>query len=130
MLNSEETFAVVFAAMGIPLRKPTFYQRFSQYGAIDRAVMFINLANDPAIERTAPHGDDGRIFGIDLDMHVLVLVTDITYYEALREVSAARKEVPGRRGYQLYRHTVFMSVPGRIRKERIHHIRSDPDDAG
>jgi V/A-type H+-transporting ATPase subunit B len=123
VLNSEEQFAVVFAAMGITFEEADFFiSDFRRTGAIDRAVMFINLANDPAIERIATPRmalTAAEYLAFDLDMHVLVLMTDITYYaEALREVSAARKEVPGRRGYPGYLYTDLASIyerAGRIK---------------
>ena len=126
MLNSEETFAVVFAAMGITFEEADFFiSDFRRTGAIDRAVMFINLANDPAIERISTPRmamTAAEYLAFDLDMHVLVLVTDITYYaEALREVSAARKEVPGRRGYPGYLYTDLASIyerAGRIKGKK------------
>ncbi len=122
-MNSEEQFAVVFAAMGITFEEADFFiSDFRRTGAIDRAVMFINLANDPAIERIATPRmalTAAEYLAFDLDMHVLVLMTDITYYaEALREVSAARKEVPGRRGYPGYLYTDLASIyerAGRIK---------------
>jgi len=126
VLNSEETFAVVFAAMGITFEEADFFiSDFRRTGAIDRAVMFINLANDPAIERISMPRmamTAAEYLAFDLDMHVLVLVTDITYYaEALREVSAARKEVPGRRGYPGYLYTDLASIyerAGRIKGKK------------
>jgi V/A-type H+-transporting ATPase subunit B len=110
VLNSEEQFAVVFAAIGITFEEADFFiSDFRRTGAIDRAVMFINLADDPAIERISTPRmalTAAEYLAFELDMHVLVLMTDITYYaEALREVSAARKEVPGRRGYPGYLYT-------------------------
>ena len=126
VLNSEETFAVVFAAMGITFEEADYFiSDFRRTGAIDRAVMFINLANDPAIERISTPRmamTAAEYLAFDLDMHVLVLMTDITYYaEALREVSAARKEVPGRRGYPGYLYTDLASIyerAGRIKGKR------------
>jgi V/A-type H+-transporting ATPase subunit B len=103
-------FAVVFAAMGITFEEADYFiSDFRKTGAIDRAVLFMNLANDPAIERIATPRmalTAAEYLAFGLDMHVLVIMTDITYYaEALREVSAARKEVPGRRGYPGYLYT-------------------------
>ncbi|NLZ66710.1 MAG: V-type ATP synthase subunit B [Clostridiaceae bacterium] len=126
VLNSEETFAVVFAAMGITFEEADYFiGDFRRTGAIDRAVMFINLANDPAIERISTPRmamTAAEYLAFDLDMHVLVLMTDITYYaEALREVSAARKEVPGRRGYPGYLYTDLASIyerAGRIKGKK------------
>ena len=103
-------FAVVFAAIGITFEESDFFvQEFRRTGAIDRTVLFTNLANDPAVERHRhpPHGPHRRrVPGFEKGMHVLVIMTDITNYaEALREVSAAKKEVPGRRGYPGYLYT-------------------------
>lgn len=110
VLNTEDKFAVVFAAMGITFEESDFFIKdFRETGAIERAVMFINLADDPAIERIATPRlalTAAEYLAFELEMHVLVLMTDITYYaEALREISAARKEVPGRRGYPGYLYT-------------------------
>ena len=105
--GTDESFAVVFAAVGITFEEADFFiSDFRATGAIDRTVTFINLANDPAIERIATPRmalTAAEYLAYDLGMHVLVIITDITNYaEALREVSAARKEVPGRRGYPGY----------------------------
>ncbi|HZK42534.1 MAG TPA: V-type ATP synthase subunit B, partial [Clostridia bacterium] len=126
VLDSQEEFAVVFAAMGITFEEADFFiGDFRRTGAIDRTVMFINLADDPAIERIATPRmalTAAEYLAFDLDMHVLVLMTDITYYaEALREVSAARKEVPGRRGYPGYLYTDLASIyerAGRIKNKK------------
>ena len=103
-------FSVVFAAIGITFEESSFFiNSFRETGAIDRAVMFINLANDPAIERIATPRmalTAAEYLAFEKDMHVLVIMTDITNYaDSLREVSAARKEVPGRRGYPGYMYT-------------------------
>ena len=103
-------FAVVFAAVGITFEEADYFiQDFKRTGAIDRTVLFMNLANDPAIERIATPRmalTAAEYLAFEKDMHVLVIITDITNYaEALREVSAARKEVPGRRGYPGYLYT-------------------------
>lgn len=108
--GTDTKFAVVFAAMGITFEEAEFFiNDFKRTGAIDRAVVFINLANDPAVERISTPRvalTAAEYLAFDLNMHVLVIMTDITYYaEALREVSAARKEVPGRRGYPGYLYT-------------------------
>ena len=108
--GKDEKFAVVFAAMGITFEESNFFIRsFKETGAIDRTVMFSNLANDPAIERIATPRmalTAAEYLAFDKGMHVLVIMTDITNYaDALREVSAARKEVPGRRGYPGYMYT-------------------------
>ncbi|NLC88983.1 MAG: V-type ATP synthase subunit B [Clostridiaceae bacterium] len=126
VLNSEENFAVVFGAIGITFEESDFFIRdFRRTGAIDRAVMFMNLADDPAIERISTPRmalTAAEYLAFDLDMHVLVLLTDITYYaEALREISAARKEVPGRRGYPGYLYTDLASMyerAGRIKGKK------------
>jgi len=108
--TDDTKFAVVFAAVGITFEEADFFiSDFRRTGALDRTVLFINLASDPAIERiTTPRMalTAAEYLAFDLDMHVLVIITDITNYaEALREVSAARKEVPGRRGYPGYLYT-------------------------
>jgi V/A-type H+-transporting ATPase subunit B len=108
--GTSEPFAVVFVAMGITFEESNFFiNSFKESGAIDRAVMFINLANDPAVERIATPRMGlaaAEYLAFDKGMHVLVIMTDITNYaDALREVSAARKEVPGRRGYPGYMYT-------------------------
>ena len=110
MLNSDEKFAVVFAEMGITFDEAEYFMEdFRKTGAIDRSVMFINLANDPAIERIATPKialTTAEYLAYEKDMHVLVIMTDMTNYcEALREISAARREVPGRRGYPGYLYT-------------------------
>lgn len=110
VLNSDEKFAVVFAAMGITFEEAEYFMEdFRKTGAIERSVMFINLANDPAIERIATPKmalTTAEYLAYEKDMHVLVIMTDMTNYcEALREVSAARREVPGRRGYPGYLYT-------------------------
>ncbi len=123
VLGSNEPFAVVFAAVGITFEEADFFiSDFRRTGAISRTVTFINLANDPAIERIATPRmaiTAAEYLAYDLGMHVLVIITDITNYaEALREISAARKEVPGRRGYPGYMYTDLASMyerAGRIR---------------
>jgi V/A-type H+-transporting ATPase subunit B len=123
VLGSDEKFAVVFAAVGITFEEADFFiSDFRQTGAIERTVTFINLANDPAIERISTPRmaiTAAEYLAYDLGMHVLVIITDITNYaEALREVSAARKEVPGRRGYPGYMYTDLATMyerAGRIR---------------
>lgn len=113
--GTEEEFAVVFAAMGITFEESDYFvQSFRETGALDRTVMFSNLANDPAIERIATPKmalTAAEYLAFDKGMHVLVILTDITNYaDALREVSAARKEVPGRRGYPGYMYTDLASI--------------------
>ena len=110
VLGTDEKFAVVFAAIGITFEEADFFiTDFKRTGAIDRTVLFLNLANDPAIERIATPRmalTAAEYLAFDCGMHVLVILTDITNYaEALREVYAARKEVPGRRGYPGYLYT-------------------------
>ncbi len=110
VLGGEANFAVVFAAIGITFEESEYFvQDFRRTGALDRTVLFTNLANDPAIERIATPRmalTCAEYLAFEKDMHVLVILTDITNYcEALREVSAARKEVPSRRGYPGYLYT-------------------------
>ena len=113
--GSEQRFAVVFAAIGITFEEADFFiNDFQRTGAIEHSVLFINLANHPAIERIATPRmalTAAEYLAFDLGMHVLVIMTDITNYaDALREVSAARKEVPGRRGYPGYMYTDLASM--------------------
>ncbi len=108
--GTDEAFAVVFAAIGITFEESEYFvEEFRRTGAIDRTVVFSNLANDPAVERIATPRmalTAAEYLAFEKDMHVLVILTDITNYaEALREVSAAKKEVPGRRGYPGYLYT-------------------------
>lgn len=110
VLGDNETFAVVFAAIGITFEESEFFiNEFKRTGAIERTVVFSNLANDPAVERIATPRmalTAAEYLAFEKDMQVLVILTDITNYaEALREVSAAKKEVPGRRGYPGYLYT-------------------------
>ncbi|NLJ58459.1 MAG: V-type ATP synthase subunit B, partial [Tissierellia bacterium] len=110
VLGTDSKFAVVFAAIGITYEEADFFvSDFRRTGAIDRTVLFMNLADDPAIERISTPRmalTAAEFLAFEKDMHVLVILTDITNYaEALREVSAARKEVPGRRGYPGYLYT-------------------------
>ncbi|KPL20610.1 MAG: ATP synthase subunit B [Phycisphaerae bacterium SM1_79] len=126
VLGKGEEFAVVFAAMGITFESAQFFiDDLHETGAIERAVMFVNLANDPAIERIATPRfalTAAEYLAYDLDMHVLVILNDMTNYcEALREISAARKEVPGRRGYPGYLYTDLATVyerAGRIKEKK------------
>ena len=121
--DRSDNFAVVFGAIGITFEEADFFiSDFRRTGAIDRAVLFMNLANDPAIERIATPRmalTAAEYLAFEKDMHVLVILTDITNYaEALREVSAARKEVPGRRGYPGYLYTDLATLyerAGRIK---------------
>lgn len=123
VVGSDEPFAVVFGAMGITFEEADFFiSDFKRTGAIERTVLFMNLANDPAIERiTTPKValTAAEYLAYEKGMHVLVILTDMTNYcEALREVSAARKEVPGRRGYPGYLYTDMATIyerAGRIK---------------
>ena len=121
--GSEGNFAVVFAAIGITHEEAEFFASdFRRTGAIDRTVLFMNLANDPAVERIATPRmalTAAEYLAFDLGMHVLVILTDITNYaEALREVSAARKEVPGRRGYPGYLYTDLATMYERAGRKK------------
>lgn len=121
--GTTEPFAVVFAAMGITFEESNYFvESFKETGAIDRTVMFVNLANDPAIERIATPRmalTAAEYLAFDAGMHVLVIMTDITNYaDALREVSAARKEVPGRRGYPGYMYTDLASLYERAGRQK------------
>ena len=123
VLGTDTKFAVVFAAVGITFEEADFFiSDFRRTGAIDRAVLFMNLANDPAVERISTPRmalTAAEYLAYECDMHVLVILTDITNYaEALREVSAARKEIPGRRGYPGYLYTDLATMyerAGRIK---------------
>lgn len=123
VLGTDSKFAVVFGAIGITFEEAqTFTEDFIKTGAIDRAVLFMNLANDPAIERLSTPKmalTCAEYLAFEKGMHVLVILTDLTNYcEALREVSAARKEVPGRRGYPGYLYTDLSTIyerAGRIK---------------
>jgi V/A-type H+/Na+-transporting ATPase subunit B len=126
VLAGGEKFAVVFGAMGITFEEAHFFiNDFQKTGAIERAVLFMNLADDPAIERIATPRlalTAAEYLAFDLGMHVLVILTDMTNYcEALREVSAARKEIPGRRGYPGYLYTDLSTIyerAGRIQGKK------------
>ena len=138
--GEREEFAVVFGAMGITFEDAEFFiRKFRETGAIENAVLFINLASDPAIERIATPRvalTAAEYMAFDLNMHVLVILTDMTNYcESLREVSAARKEVPGRRGYPGYLYTDLATIyerAGRIKGKEgsitLIPILSMPDD--
>ena len=115
VLDGESNFAVVFAAIGITFEESEFFvQEFRRTGAIDRTVLFTNLADDPAVERIATPRmalTAAEYLAFEKGMHVLVIMTDITNYaEALREVSAAKKEVPGRRGFPGYLYSDLASL--------------------
>lgn len=126
VLGEEEQFAVVFAAMGITYEEANFFKKsFEETGAIERAVLFLNLADDPAIERIITPRmalTVAEYLAFDYDMQVLVILTDMTNYaEALREISAAREEVPGRRGYPGYMYTDLATIyerAGRVRGKK------------
>lgn len=126
VLKTGEKFAVVFAAMGITFEEAEFFVAdFRRTGAIERSVLFMNLADDPPIERIAlPRMalTAAEYLAYERDMHVLVILTDMTNYcEALREISAARREVPGRRGYPGYLYTDLSTIyerAGRIKGKK------------
>jgi len=126
VLGKEENFAVVFGAMGITFEEADFFMNdFRKTGAIERSVLFINLANDPAIERISTPRlalTCAEYLAFDLDMHVLVILIDMTFYcESLREIAAARKEIPGRRGYPGYLYTDLATLyerAGRIKNKK------------
>ncbi|MCD6311414.1 MAG: V-type ATP synthase subunit B, partial [Elusimicrobia bacterium] len=126
VVGKDEKFAVVFAAMGITFEEARFFQKdFARTGALERSVLFINLADDPAIERIATPRvalTAAEYLAFECDMHVLVILTDMTNYcDALREISAARKEIPGRRGYPGYMYTDLASIferAGRIKGKK------------
>ncbi len=126
VLGKEESFSVVFAAMGITFEEANFFiNDFRRTGAIEKSVMYINLANDPAVERIITPRmalTTAEYLAFEKDMHILVILTDMTNYcEALREVSAARKEVPGRRGYPGYLYTDLATLyerAGRIKGKK------------
>jgi V/A-type H+-transporting ATPase subunit B len=126
VLGTGEKFAVVFGAMGITHEEADFFASdFRETGAIDQSVLFLNLANDPALERIATPRmalTTAEFLAFEKDMHVLVILTDMTNYcEALREVSAARKEIPGRRGYPGYLYTDLSTIyerAGRIKGKK------------
>ncbi len=121
--GTDSNFAVVFAAVGITYEEAEFFMTdFRESGAIDRTVMFLNLANDPAVERIATPRmalTAAEYLAFEKEMHVLVIITDITNYaESLREISAARKEVPGRRGYPGYLYTDLATMYERAGKKK------------
>lgn len=123
VLGTKEQFSVVFAAMGITQREATFFiEQFESTGALARSVVFLNLADDPAIERLITPRmalTAAEYLAFELDMQVLVILTDMTNYcEALREIGAAREEIPGRRGYPGYMYTDLATIYERA--GRIH----------
>ncbi len=122
-LKDSEKFAVVFCAMGITFEESDFFREsFKKTGALQRTVMFSNLANDPAIERIAAPKmamTAAEYLAFEKGMHVLVIMTDITNYaDALREISSAKKEVPGRRGYPGYMYTDLASIYERAGRQK------------
>ena len=131
--GTDDEFAVVFAAIGITFEQAEFFREdFRRTGSIERSVLFLNLADDPAVERIATPRmaiTCAEYLAYTLGMHVLVIMTDMTNYaEALREVSASRKEVPGRRGYPGYLYTDLASLYERAgvstaRKARLRKFR-------
>merc|ERR1712087_91790 len=113
--DSEESFAIVFAAMGVNMETARFFkQDFEESGALERVTLFLNLANDPTIERIITPRialTVSEYLAYEKDKHVLVIATDMSSYaDALREVSAAREEVPGRRGYPGYMYTDLATI--------------------
>ena len=121
--GTDDEFAVVFAAVGITFEESNYFiESFKKTGAIDRTVLFMNLANDPAVERIATPRmalTAAEYLAFEQGMHVLVIITDITNYaDALREISAARKEVPGRRGYPGYMYTDLATLYERAGRQR------------
>jgi len=115
VIGSKEEFAVVFAAMGITKEEANYFMKdFERTGALERAVVFLNLADDPAVERIITPRlalTTAEYLAFELGMHVLVILTDMTNYcEALRQIGAAREEVPGRRGYPGYMYTDLASI--------------------
>jgi V/A-type H+-transporting ATPase subunit B len=126
VMGEGENFAVVFAAMGITFEEYDFFRTdFQKTGALERSVLFVNLANDPAVERLAAPRmalTAAEYLAYEQGMHVLVILTDLTNYcEALREVSAARKEIPGRRGFPGYMYTDLSTIyerAGRIKGKK------------
>ncbi len=126
ILRKEEKFGIVFGAMGITFEEANFFiEEFKKTGAIERSVLFLNLADDPAIERIATPRlalTAAEYLAFDLNMHILVILTDMTNYaEALREISAARNEIPGRRGYPSYLYTDLATIferAGRIKGKK------------
>ena len=126
VLNKSENFAIVFAAIGITFEETDFFiNDFTKTKSIEHSVMFLNLANDPAIERIATPKmalTAAEYLAFELDMDVVVILTDMTNYaDALREVSAAKREIPSRRGYPGYMYTDFASIyerAGRIKNKK------------
>ncbi len=126
LIREEEEFAVIFAAMGITFEEANYFiSDFRRTGAIEKAVLFMNLADDPVIERIATPRialTAAEYLAFEHDMHILVIMTDMTNYcEALREISASRKEIPGRRGYPGYMYTDLATIyerAGRVKGKK------------
>ena len=115
VIGRQENFVVIFAAMGITNEEAQYFiSDFEQTGALERSVVFLNLANDPAVERLVTPRmalTAAEYFAFEHDAHVLVILTDITNYcESLREIGAAREEIPGRRGYPGYMYTDLATI--------------------
>merc|ERR1712021_39764 len=113
--HSQENFAIVFAAMGISKETARFFKKdFEVYGSMDRVVLFLNQADDPTIERIITPRlalTTAEYLAYEEEMHVLTIMTDMTQYaNALREISAAREEVPGRRGYPGYMYSDLSTI--------------------
>lgn len=113
--HSDENFALVFAAMGVNMETARFFKTdFEVYGSMERVVLFMNLANDPTIERIITPRlclTTAEYLAYERELHVLVIMTDMSSYaDALREISAAREEVPGRRGYPGYMYTDLSTI--------------------
>jgi V/A-type H+-transporting ATPase subunit B len=125
-VKTGEPFAIVFAAMGVPFEEAEYFKlQFEETGAIERSVLFINTAADPVIERISTPRialTTAEYLAFECDMHVLVVMTDMTNYcEALREISSARKEIPGRRGYPGYMYTDLSTIferAGRVKGKK------------
>ncbi|TKJ47638.1 V-type ATP synthase subunit B [Candidatus Aerophobetes bacterium Ae_b3a] len=140
VLGKEEEFGIVFAAMGITFEEANFFvSNFEASGAMEKTTLFLNLADDPVIERISTPRmalTCAEYLAFDKEMHILVILIDMTNYaEALRELSAARREVPGRRGYPGYLYTDLASIyerAGRIKEKKgsitLIPILSMPDD--
>lgn len=124
--DEKEDFAVIFAAVGITHEEASFFMRdFEKTGALERAVLFLNLADDPSVERIITPRlalTTAEYLAFEKDMHVLVIITDMTNYcEALREIASARQEVPGRRGYPGYMYTDLSTIyerAGRVKGKK------------
>ena len=121
VLGTSENFSVVFAAIGITSEESNFFvKQFEESGALDRSVLFLNLSSDPSMERILTPRlalTTAEFLAYEREMHVLVIMTDMTNYcEALREIAAAREEVPGRRGYPGYMYTDLASLYERAGK--------------